>query len=59
MKWEGLTHFIAMGGYGVFVWGSYAVTALVVAVEIVLLARRHRAARAAAARGSDAMPERG
>ena len=45
MKWASLGDFIAMGGYGFYVWGSYAVTAAVIAVEITLLVSRHRAAR--------------
>ena len=58
MKWTSLGEFLAMGGYGTFVWGSYAVTALVVVVELVLVAGRHRAARAAARRGPGPLPER-
>ena len=50
MNWESASHFWAMGGYGFFVWGSYAVTALLVAAELMLVARRMRAARAGAAR---------
>ena len=45
MKWAGIGEFFAMGGYGLYVWGSYAVTAIVVALEIVVLVARHRAAR--------------
>ena len=45
MKWESLSAFIAMGGYGSYVWGSYLVTAGVLAVELWLLIARHRAAR--------------
>lgn len=44
MKWAGIGEFLAMGGYGLYVWGSYAVTAIVVAIEIVVLITRHRAA---------------
>jgi heme exporter protein D len=36
--------FLAMGGYGFFVWGSYAVTFALIALEVVLLARRHKRA---------------
>jgi heme exporter protein CcmD len=31
-----------MGGYGFYVWGSYAVTFGLLAVEVALLARRKR-----------------
>jgi heme exporter protein D len=49
MTWSSVGDFLAMGGYGAFVWGSYAVTALVVVVELALLAHRLHAARRAAA----------
>ena len=45
MNWGGVQEFLAMGGYAKFVWGSYAVTAVLVIAEIVLVVRRHRAAR--------------
>ena len=35
-----------MGGYGLYVWGSYAMTAAVIAAEVWLLGRRRRAAQA-------------
>ncbi len=47
MKWESLSAFIAMGGYGLYVWGSYVVTAAVIGVEVWLLVSRHRAAQRA------------
>ena len=46
--------FLAMGGYGFYVWGSYGVTALVLAVELVSLrARRRRAVARLRAGGFD------
>ncbi len=39
VNWGGVSEFIAMGGYGAFVWGSYGVTALCIGVEVWLLAR--------------------
>ena len=45
MNWGGFTAFIAMGGYGFYVWGSYGVTVLLIAIEVTLLIARHRAAR--------------
>jgi len=42
MNWGSLDNFLAMGGYGLYVWGSYGVTLVVVVVELVLLARRKR-----------------
>jgi heme exporter protein D len=44
MKWGSLAAFIAMGGYGAYVWGAYGVTILLIAVELALLIARHRAA---------------
>ncbi|MDQ1314533.1 MAG: heme exporter protein [Pseudomonadota bacterium] len=41
MMWESWQAFWAMGGYGLYVWGSFGMTALCVAGEIWLL-RRHR-----------------
>jgi heme exporter protein D len=36
--------YLAMGGYGFYVWGSYGVTALVILTEVMALrARRRRA----------------
>ena len=46
--------FLAMGGYGFYVWGSYGMTALVLAVELVSLrARRRRAVARLRAGGFD------
>jgi heme exporter protein D len=45
MNWGGVAGFLAMGGYGGFVWGSYAVAAICIALEIVLLTARHRRLR--------------
>ena len=39
---------LAMGGYGFYVWGSYLVTALLVAVEVVAVRARVKASRQAA-----------
>jgi heme exporter protein D len=40
MNWSGPAEFFAMGGYGFYVWGSYAVFALCIAVETFLVIRR-------------------
>jgi heme exporter protein D len=45
VSWGGLEGFLAMGGYGLYVWGSYGVTALCLAIELWSLARRARRAR--------------
>ena len=44
MNWGSASEFLAMGGYGIYVWGSYAVAALCVVIEVALLANRRRAA---------------
>jgi heme exporter protein D len=44
MKASGLSEFLAMGGYGFYVWTSYIVAAIAVAVEIVAVRARLRAA---------------
>ena len=40
MSWGSLNEFLAMGGYGLYVWGSYGVTFLCLAIEIILLVKR-------------------
>lgn len=45
MNWGSFSSFVAMGGYGLYVWGSYLVTAVLLAVEIALLVSRRRAAK--------------
>ena len=42
MNWNSPSEFFAMGGYGLYVWGSYAVVAACMLVEPWLAARRHR-----------------
>jgi len=42
MTWGSLDNFLAMGGYGLYVWGSYAVTLALIIAEMVVLARRKR-----------------
>lgn len=42
-----------MGGYGLYVWGSFGVTAALMLVEPVLAARRHRKALQAATVAQD------
>ena len=38
--WSSLSDFLAMGGYGLYVWGSFGMTALVLAVELWSVRRR-------------------
>jgi heme exporter protein D len=44
MNWGSWSNFWMMGGYGFYVWGSYAVTFALIAMEIALLRARRRAA---------------
>ena len=44
MNWASWSDFFAMGGYALYVWGSYAVTAGLIAVEVILLDQRKRRA---------------
>ena len=37
-----MSDFFAMGGYAWYVWGSYAVTFVLLAIEVGLLLRRSR-----------------
>lgn len=55
MNWGSADNFFAMGGYGLYVWGSYVVTAILMLVEPLLaIHRRRRALHDALA---DARPE--
>jgi heme exporter protein D len=42
MNWHSWSEFLAMGGYALYVWGSYALTLVVLIVEIVALVMRRR-----------------
>lgn len=52
MNWGSASQFFEMGGYGLYVWGSYAVTFVLIALELVLLAARRRASEKAASEKS-------
>ncbi len=47
MSWGSLENFLAMGGYGFYVWGAYAISLLTLAIEVVAVVRRRRALRTA------------
>lgn len=42
MSWGSVGEFLHMGGYGLYVWGSYGVTFAALAIEAVALVRRSR-----------------
>lgn len=39
--WNSFDDFLHMGGYGLYVWGAYAVCLLLMVLEARLSARRH------------------
>ena len=45
MNWSSWSEFVAMGGYGLYVWGSFAMCAAVLSLELGLLVLRRRALR--------------
>lgn len=42
MIWASWSDFFAMGGYAFYVWGSYAVTAVLMIAEVIFVMRRRR-----------------
>ena len=48
MNWVSADAFFAMGGYGLYVWGSYGLALVLMLFEPLLAARRRRQALAAA-----------
>ncbi len=39
IHWASFSDFIAMGGYGFYVWGSFGATALIMAIEPIVVMR--------------------
>ena len=39
MEWGSFNEFLAMGGYGLYVWGSYLVTVVCILLEILTVRR--------------------
>jgi heme exporter protein D len=52
MQWNSISDFVHMGGYGLYVWGSYGMTLAVMVAEALLARRRHARARAQLSLGS-------
>jgi heme exporter protein D len=50
MHWGSAAEFFVMGGYALYVWGSYLVAAVVIAAEIATLIHHGRTLRARAGR---------
>jgi heme exporter protein D len=41
MSWNSWPDFFAMGGYGLYVWGSLGMCSAVIIAEVILLKARH------------------
>ena len=50
MNWGSAQAFLEMGGYGLYVWGAYGVTAMVILMEVLTLRSRTQAPKTRAAR---------
>ncbi len=42
MHWNSVSEFLAMGGYGFYVWGSFGITFLCMALELLALSKRRQ-----------------
>ena len=42
MPWSSLSEFISMGGHGLYVWGSYGITLVLLGGEVIVLLKRKR-----------------
>ena len=57
MIWNDWSQFVAMGGYGFYVWGSLGMCVLVPLIEVTQLSLRRRALHTRAAQsGAGASP---
>jgi heme exporter protein D len=50
MQWNSVGEFFAMGGYGLYVWGSFGACAILMIVEPLLARRRLNEVRRSVAR---------
>ena len=58
MNWQSFDQFFQMGGYGLYVWGSYGLTLLVLTAEALAARQRRRQAFDAARNGAQAQEGR-
>jgi len=42
IHWNSFSDFLAMGGYGLYVWGSFGMVALIMVAEPILIARQRK-----------------
>lgn len=54
MNWTSWADFVAMGGYGLYVWGAFGACAAAIAAEVVSLGARRRALKQHERRGQRA-----
>ncbi len=43
IHWNSFGEFLAMGGYGLYVWGSFGLTALIMVAEPIMAVRNRKA----------------
>ena len=48
MNWQSMDEFFRMGGYGLYVWGAYGLTLVVMVAEALIVRQRRQQAFAAA-----------
>jgi len=41
-----MSEFLAMGGYGGYIWGAYGVSVALLAIEVIVLLKRKRETKA-------------
>ena len=42
IHWNSFSEFVAMGGYGFYVWGSFGATVLIMAIEPIVVIRNRK-----------------
>jgi len=42
IHWNSFADFVAMGGYGFYVWGSFGVTTLIILIEPIVAVRNQK-----------------
>ncbi|MDP3439547.1 MAG: heme exporter protein CcmD [Azonexus sp.] len=42
IHWNSFADFVAMGGYGFYVWGSFGLTALIMLIEPIVAVRNQK-----------------
>ena len=58
MTWGSAGEFFSMGGYGLYVWGSYGITTVLIGAEAWLTLRRRQRAMRDALQATSAEPQR-